>query len=106
MKFLGKIEDGTSNDPINFGSDPWPWRRFVLSEYTLQTKVCTLRVLLVTSATTRVTTLQLQRSLFFNHTTTYAVIKVKIHLCSFLYIIMMYVVSFHQHLLVSLHRLL
>ena len=24
MKFSGKIEDGTSNKPLNFGSDPWP----------------------------------------------------------------------------------
>ena len=24
MKFSGKIEDGTSNEPLNFGSDPWP----------------------------------------------------------------------------------
>ena len=29
MKFSGKIEDGTSNKPLKFGSDPWPWRRFV-----------------------------------------------------------------------------
>ena len=29
MKFSGKIEDGTNNDPLNFGSDLWPWRRFV-----------------------------------------------------------------------------
>ena len=29
MKFSGKIEDGKSNKPLNFGSDPWPWRRFV-----------------------------------------------------------------------------
>ena len=27
MKFSGKIEDGTSNEPLNFGSDPWPWQR-------------------------------------------------------------------------------
>ena len=47
MKFSGKIEDGTSNEPLNFGSDPWHWRRFTLSECTLQAKVCTLRVLLV-----------------------------------------------------------
>ena len=33
MKFSGKIEDGTSNEPLNFGSNPWPWRRFALSEY-------------------------------------------------------------------------
>ena len=32
MKFSGKIEDGTSNEPLNFGSDLWPWRRLVLSE--------------------------------------------------------------------------
>ena len=24
MKFSGKIENGTSNKPLNFGSDPWP----------------------------------------------------------------------------------
>ena len=24
MKFSVKIEDGTSNKPLNFGSDPWP----------------------------------------------------------------------------------
>ena len=29
MKFSGKIEDVTSNEPLNFGSDPWPWRRFI-----------------------------------------------------------------------------
>ena len=29
MKFSGKIEDGTGNQPLNFGSDPWPLRRFV-----------------------------------------------------------------------------
>ena len=28
MKFSGKIEDSTSNEPLNFGSDPWPLRRF------------------------------------------------------------------------------
>ena len=44
MKFSGKIEDGTSNEPLHFGSDPWPWWRFVLSESTLLAKVCTLRV--------------------------------------------------------------
>ena len=33
MKFSGKIEDGTSNEPLNFGSDPWPWQKFALSEY-------------------------------------------------------------------------
>ena len=32
MKFSGKIEDGTSNEPLNFGSDLWPWRGFALSE--------------------------------------------------------------------------
>ena len=32
MKFLGKIEDGTSNKPLNFGNDLWPWRRSALSE--------------------------------------------------------------------------
>ena len=42
MKFSGKIEDGTNNKPLNFGSDPWPWRRFLLSECTLQAKVCAL----------------------------------------------------------------
>ena len=29
MKFSGKIEDGASNKPLNFGSDPWSWQRFV-----------------------------------------------------------------------------
>ena len=29
MKFSGKIEDDTSNKALNFGTDPWPWRRFV-----------------------------------------------------------------------------
>ena len=29
MKLSGKIEDGTSNKPLNFGSNPWPWWRFV-----------------------------------------------------------------------------
>ena len=24
MKFSGKIEDATSNKPLNFGCDPWP----------------------------------------------------------------------------------
>ena len=24
MEFAGKIEDGTSNNPLNFGSDLWP----------------------------------------------------------------------------------
>ena len=46
MKFSGKIEDGTSNKPLNFGSDPCPWWRFALSECTLQA-VCAVRVLLV-----------------------------------------------------------
>ena len=47
MKLLGKVEDGTSNELSNFGSDPWPWQRFPLSECTLREKVCALRVLLV-----------------------------------------------------------
>ena len=47
MKFSEKIEDGTSSEPLNFGSDLWPWRRFALSECTLQAKVSALRVLLV-----------------------------------------------------------
>ena len=47
MKFSGKIEDGTSNKALNFGSDPWPWRRFALSEFTPRAKVWALRVLLV-----------------------------------------------------------
>ena len=29
MKFSGQIEDGTSKKPLDFGSDPWPWRRLV-----------------------------------------------------------------------------
>ena len=29
MKFSEKIKDGTSNMPLNFGSDMWPLRRFV-----------------------------------------------------------------------------
>ena len=30
MKFSGKIEDGTRrNKPLNFGSDLWPWQKFV-----------------------------------------------------------------------------
>ena len=29
MKCSGKIEDGTSNKPLNFGSDLWLWQRFV-----------------------------------------------------------------------------
>ena len=28
MKFSGLPEDGTSNMPLNFGSDLWPLRRF------------------------------------------------------------------------------
>ena len=32
LKFSGKIEHGTSNEPLNFGSDPRPCWRFVLSE--------------------------------------------------------------------------
>ena len=32
MKFSGKIEDNTSNEPLNFGSDLLPCRRFALSE--------------------------------------------------------------------------
>ena len=47
MKFSGKIEDGTSDKPLNFGSDPWPWQRFAFSECTLRAKVYALRVLLV-----------------------------------------------------------
>ena len=39
MKFSGKIKDGTSNKPLNFGSNMWPWRRFALSEYTLRAKI-------------------------------------------------------------------
>ena len=31
MIFSGKVEDGTSNKPLNFGSDPWFWQRFALS---------------------------------------------------------------------------
>ena len=45
MKFSGKIEDGTSNEPLNFGSKLLPCRRFALSECTLRSKVCALRVL-------------------------------------------------------------
>ena len=44
MNFSGKIEDGTSKEPLNFGSDPWPWQWFALSECTLRAKVCALRV--------------------------------------------------------------
>ena len=47
MKFSGKIGDGTSNEPLNFSSDLWPWQRFTLSKCTLRAKVCTFRVLLV-----------------------------------------------------------
>ena len=47
MKFSGKIEDGTSNEPLNFGSKMLPCRRFALSECTLRVKICALRVLLV-----------------------------------------------------------
>ena len=47
MKFSGKIGNGTMNEPLNVGSDPWPWRRFALSECTLLARVCALRVLLV-----------------------------------------------------------
>ena len=39
MKFSRKLEDGTSNESLNFGSDPWPWQRFVLSECTLRAKI-------------------------------------------------------------------
>ena len=35
MTFSGKTEDGTSNEPLNFGSKLLPCRRFVLSECTL-----------------------------------------------------------------------
>ena len=48
MKFSGKIEHGTSTEPLNFGGDPWPRRRFALSDCTLQAKICALRVLIVT----------------------------------------------------------
>ena len=47
MKFIGKNVDGTSTEPLNFGGDLWPWRRFALSECTLRAKVCALLVLLV-----------------------------------------------------------
>ena len=47
MKFSGKIEDGTGNEPLNFGSKLLPCWRFALSEYTLRAKICALRVLLV-----------------------------------------------------------
>ena len=42
MIFSGKIEDDTSNEPLNFGSDPWPWQRFALCECTLRAKICAL----------------------------------------------------------------
>ena len=29
MKYSGLIKDGTSNMPLNFGSDLWPLQRFV-----------------------------------------------------------------------------
>ena len=45
MKFSEKIEHGTSTEPLNFVSDPWPWRRFALSDCTLRAKICTLQVL-------------------------------------------------------------
>ena len=44
MKLSGKTEDVTSNEPLNFGSDSWPWRRFVLSECALRAKIYALRV--------------------------------------------------------------
>ena len=47
MKFSGKIEDGTSNESLNFGSKLSPCRRFALSECTLWAKICTFQVLLV-----------------------------------------------------------
>ena len=40
MKFSGKIEDGTSNEPLNFGGDPWPFRRFSLSEQRFALSEC------------------------------------------------------------------
>ena len=43
MKFSEKIEVGTSNEPLNCGSDPWPWWRFVLSECTLYYVLYTAR---------------------------------------------------------------
>ena len=52
MKFSGKIEDGTSNKPLNFGSKLLPCRRFALSECTLRAKICALRVLLVETVNT------------------------------------------------------
>ena len=51
MKFSGKTGDGTSNEPLNFGSKLLPCRRFALSECTLRAKICALRVLLVTNVT-------------------------------------------------------
>ena len=47
MKFSRKIDDGTRNEPLNFGSKILPCRRFALSECTLRAKICDLRVLLV-----------------------------------------------------------
>ena len=47
MKFSGKIEDGASNEPLNFGSKLLPCQGFVLSECTFRAKICTLQVLLV-----------------------------------------------------------
>ena len=29
MKFSVKLKNGTRNKTLNFGSDPWPWQRFV-----------------------------------------------------------------------------
>ena len=46
MKFSGKIEDGTSIEPIKFGSKLLPCRRVALSECTLRAKICALRVLI------------------------------------------------------------
>ena len=50
MKFSGKIEHGTSTEPLNFGGDPWPWQRLALPDCTLRAKICALRVLLVVIA--------------------------------------------------------
>ena len=47
MKFSGKMEDGTSNKPLNFGSKLLPWQRFALSECTHRAKICALQVVLV-----------------------------------------------------------
>ena len=47
MKFSGKIEDGTSNEPLNFGSKLLPCRMFALTECILRAKIYALRVLLV-----------------------------------------------------------